>query len=249
MSASLFVYPSISDGAQTPTGDYHFGALTADGKLFTWGSYSSGALGLGQTAQVSHPTEVSFGSNDQADHFVFAAAASGWHTGALVLNLSKTAAETTREREEDRQAGKLAPTPRHPTLPTRPDTSRFRALDPPPSSRPIPGQADVAFPALTRGLPTPFFGGTPVAGPSAMAPGVVPGAFPPGDVRRRPGDLREVTLPVQPPGLNPLAWAQGRTGPGSQAGAAERPARVWRGQRTDGSGDGDGERRDNRRMA
>jgi SCF-associated factor 1 len=28
-------------------GDYHYGALTSDGQLLTWGEYSNGALGLG----------------------------------------------------------------------------------------------------------------------------------------------------------------------------------------------------------
>ena len=28
-------------------GDYHYAALTADGKLFSWGAFSKGALGLG----------------------------------------------------------------------------------------------------------------------------------------------------------------------------------------------------------
>ena len=154
-----------------------------------------------------------------------------------MLDLSKSIGETTREREEDRQAGKIVPTPRHPTLPTRPDTSRFAALNPPPSGRPVPGQGGVVYPGLTRGLPTPFFGGTPVVGPTVPAPGIVPGAFLPGvtgQPRTRPGDPRQVTQPVQPsPDFNPLAWAQGRLGPGSQAGAAERPALRWQGHRID----------------
>ncbi|KIY53369.1 RCC1/BLIP-II protein [Fistulina hepatica ATCC 64428] len=33
-------------------GDYHKAALTADGKLFTWGAYSLGALGLGDPGQL-----------------------------------------------------------------------------------------------------------------------------------------------------------------------------------------------------
>jgi len=98
-------------------GDYHFGALTSTGKLLTWGAYSSGALGLGDPARlpvgtpggfaeerfrtahirirgepprVTEPTEVKFGT--KGDHpgrksFVFKAAASGWHTAALVIDL------------------------------------------------------------------------------------------------------------------------------------------------------------------
>ena len=33
-------------------GDYHFGALTSSGKLLTWGSYSKGALGLGDPCKL-----------------------------------------------------------------------------------------------------------------------------------------------------------------------------------------------------
>jgi len=101
-------------------GDYHNAALTANGKLLTWGAYSNGALGLGdplklepgtpggfsnsgdlQRAQergrightalpaVDVPTEVRFDHNSKKkrDRFCFAATASGWHTGALVIDL------------------------------------------------------------------------------------------------------------------------------------------------------------------
>jgi SCF-associated factor 1 len=33
-------------------GDYHHGALTADGQLLTWGKYSHGALGLGVPTEL-----------------------------------------------------------------------------------------------------------------------------------------------------------------------------------------------------
>ena len=95
-------------------GDYHFGALTADGKLLTWGDYSKGAIGLGDPreipagqpggygteemrtmmisrgyggtpAKVNTPTEVKFEKGRET--FCFAAAAAGWHTGALVIDL------------------------------------------------------------------------------------------------------------------------------------------------------------------
>lgn len=98
-------------------GDYHFGALTANGKLLTWGEYSKGALGLGdpahiepgqpggfptkehlqmalsrrrgQPSRVNVPTEVRFdhGEKKRKDMFCFAAAAAGWHMGALVIDL------------------------------------------------------------------------------------------------------------------------------------------------------------------
>ncbi|KAH7890788.1 regulator of chromosome condensation 1/beta-lactamase-inhibitor protein II [Phlebopus sp. FC_14] len=98
-------------------GDYHFGALTSTGKLLTWGSFSRGALGLGdpvnitpgnpggysteQTRQfaltnggpppppVEEPTEVAFDHDEQRSRkrFCFAATAAGWHMGALVIDL------------------------------------------------------------------------------------------------------------------------------------------------------------------
>ena len=54
--------PTINPGLQnrsvisTVLGDYHYGALTADGQLLTWGQYSHGALGLGM------PTEIPVGA-------------------------------------------------------------------------------------------------------------------------------------------------------------------------------------------
>ncbi|KAF8587910.1 RCC1/BLIP-II [Ramaria rubella] len=98
-------------------GDYHFGALTSTGTLLAWGAYSSGALGLGDPTQlpaghpggytdkrdrergsrfritppdVLEPTEVKFGTRKGGKgrkSFVFDATASGWHTGALVIDL------------------------------------------------------------------------------------------------------------------------------------------------------------------
>ncbi|KZS90777.1 RCC1/BLIP-II protein [Sistotremastrum niveocremeum HHB9708] len=96
-------------------GDYHYGALTSDGKLLTWGQFSTGALGLGDPAQlpvgapggyateeekanavnsswrffnppnVETPSEVKFGNGK--NKYCFAAAAGGWHFGALVIDL------------------------------------------------------------------------------------------------------------------------------------------------------------------
>lgn len=98
-------------------GDYHNAALTSDGRLFTWGSFSNGALGLGDPRQlpagapggyesedrlrqvtanrflaeppsVVEPAEVRFDHNgEKGRKFVFAATAGGWHTGALVMSL------------------------------------------------------------------------------------------------------------------------------------------------------------------
>lgn len=91
--------------------------MTSTGKLLTWGSFSSGALGLGDPTQlpagsaggyvqdsqrerakryrivppdVNEPTEVKFGTSngsDERETFVFGATAAGWHTGALVIDL------------------------------------------------------------------------------------------------------------------------------------------------------------------
>ena len=98
-------------------GDYHNAALTADGKLLTWGAYSNGALGLGdplklepgtpggfkteadldiarqnrraEPPRVDIPTVVRFDHNSKKpkDRFCFAITAAGWHTGALVIDL------------------------------------------------------------------------------------------------------------------------------------------------------------------
>ncbi|KAF9269161.1 RCC1/BLIP-II [Marasmius fiardii PR-910] len=98
-------------------GDYHTGALTADGKLLTWGAFSHGALGLGDPVRlevgspggyanrndqisaregrareppaVEVPTEVRFDHKRKKpkERFCVSAAASGWHMGALVIDL------------------------------------------------------------------------------------------------------------------------------------------------------------------
>ena len=91
-------------------------ALTTDGRVYTWGYYSLGALGLGDPQKlpvgapgeytreehkraarngiqyhipdVLVPTEVRFdyGERREKDRFCFVITAGGWHTGALVLN-------------------------------------------------------------------------------------------------------------------------------------------------------------------
>ncbi|GJJ10996.1 hypothetical protein Clacol_005225 [Clathrus columnatus] len=115
-------------------GDYHFAALTSTGKLFTWGQYSSGALGLGDptrlpigtpgaysnerdksNARVSPPhvpipTEVKFGTRDYGQGrniFVFGVTACGWHTGALVIDLDDPEYE---QSEEEGDSTRSAPT-------------------------------------------------------------------------------------------------------------------------------------------
>ena len=95
-------------------GDYHFGALTAEGHLLTWGKYQAGSLGLGDPAhipvgesggfatreaqerhasgawgltppEVKTPTRVMFSKKES--RYCFAAVAAGWHFGALVLDV------------------------------------------------------------------------------------------------------------------------------------------------------------------
>lgn len=48
------VLPSLQNKSviQILLGDYHSGALTSTGKLFTWGQYSHGALGLGDPKDI-----------------------------------------------------------------------------------------------------------------------------------------------------------------------------------------------------
>ncbi|CAL1714558.1 unnamed protein product [Somion occarium] len=118
-------------------GDYHYGALTSTGKMFTWGAYSKGALGLGDPTKIQPgqpggfineqqrravtaagsliarvpdvgvPTEVKFERGRQT--FCFAATAAGWHTGALVIDLDPDT-EEREEVEEEPMRGSFPPT-------------------------------------------------------------------------------------------------------------------------------------------
>jgi SCF-associated factor 1 len=101
-------------------GDYQFGALLENGQLLTWGQ--AGAIGLGDPTSIEpgkpggfrteqertrsltsfqsipnvlEPTEVRF-DHDLAKprkRFAFAAAAAGWHMGALVVDLEEASKE------------------------------------------------------------------------------------------------------------------------------------------------------------
>ncbi|KAF8329532.1 uncharacterized protein EI90DRAFT_2923863 [Cantharellus anzutake] len=112
-------------------GDYHYAALTQDGHLFTWGQFSKGALGLGVPESstppsfhahlprhipprrlggrwtssppgVEVPSEVFFDHEDgKKDKFVFAIAARGWHTVALVIDLDY-------KKEKENQSAKTS---------------------------------------------------------------------------------------------------------------------------------------------
>ncbi|KAI7884087.1 RCC1/BLIP-II [Lichtheimia hyalospora FSU 10163] len=79
------VLPELQgDICKVSFGDYHCGALTNDGKLLTWGSYSAGALGHGSAQPWSNkenPEPVNYFS----DRFVFAIGFGGWHSGALAI--------------------------------------------------------------------------------------------------------------------------------------------------------------------
>lgn len=114
-------------------GDYHKTALTADGKLYTWGAFSHGALGLGkpenlpvgapggygtqrqldraragaspQVPEVETPTEVNFDHGEEKkERFCFAATAAGWHTGALVIDLNPEVSRKDSVKEHAHEA-------------------------------------------------------------------------------------------------------------------------------------------------
>ncbi|KAJ3721357.1 regulator of chromosome condensation 1/beta-lactamase-inhibitor protein II [Lentinula guzmanii] len=132
--------PKIIPGLQNQAvisvvaGDYHFAAVTATGKLLTWGQYSEGALGLGDPGllqpgtpggfasealrvqaletrrgripDVEVPTEVRFDSHRKKpkDRFCVSAAASGWHTGALVIDMKANENEDDSDLEIEKVA-------------------------------------------------------------------------------------------------------------------------------------------------
>ncbi|CAE6451761.1 unnamed protein product [Rhizoctonia solani] len=115
-------------------GDYHYCALTSSGELFSWGQYSNGALGLGspmgpldytthtqfyapplmppthharpRPRDAEAPTQVHFHHEDNVrDRYVFAVAASGWHCGALVIDLHSSSTSTQGKSNSAQEEG------------------------------------------------------------------------------------------------------------------------------------------------
>lgn len=62
---------------------HHFGALTSEGRVLTWGNYSSGALGHGKLANNRDyaPRYV----DALNDKFVFAMGFGGWQSAVLTI--------------------------------------------------------------------------------------------------------------------------------------------------------------------
>ena len=86
------IVPELQDRGVTSVvlGDWHYGAVTADGQLLTWGAHGNGALGYPRKEhKVAVPTEVGFSYGEwwPRARFCIAATAAGWQTGALVVDL------------------------------------------------------------------------------------------------------------------------------------------------------------------
>ncbi|KAG9044453.1 hypothetical protein FS837_008126 [Tulasnella sp. UAMH 9824] len=161
------IYPSLLQESiiSLQLGDYHQAALASNGRLYTWGQFSDGALGLGDPVDlplgapggytrqqdldvardgrrwatpqgVSDPSEVRFdhlvkrddqlGERKPSKKFVVSVAASGWHTGALVIDLDGDTAEEN--------AGLKAKAAEE-----NDDRAVFDSWYPPPVARPMPG--------------------------------------------------------------------------------------------------------------
>lgn len=119
-------------------GDYHRAALTSNGELLTWGAFSSGALGLGDPyelepgkpggfrdigerersrrarippPEVPQPAAVRFDHEDKrpVERFCFAVSASGWHVGALVIDVNEEEANSAEDEASEDDAGPSMP--------------------------------------------------------------------------------------------------------------------------------------------
>ncbi|KAG8768513.1 hypothetical protein FRC16_007008, partial [Serendipita sp. 398] len=124
------IHPSLQNKGviSIVLGDYHYGALLESGKLLSWGAVTATGLGdpfkiepgqpggfrtkeernrgldtYQEIPDVSSPTEVRFDHalTKSRERFVFGAAASGWHMGALVVDLEE------EEEEEDEEVSHL----------------------------------------------------------------------------------------------------------------------------------------------
>jgi len=102
-------------------GDYHYGVLTIDGKLLTWGNADCSGLGYASTSIIHEPREVRFDYEPSGPKrwFVLGVAAAGWHMGALVADLEVGGTTVLRgmliilsrrsQRMQVRSPGPLAP--------------------------------------------------------------------------------------------------------------------------------------------
>lgn len=63
---------------------FHYGALTTEGRLLTWGLYSSGALGRGYEDDEQRETAPELVEKLQ-DMFVFAIGFGGFHSGCAAI--------------------------------------------------------------------------------------------------------------------------------------------------------------------
>ena len=71
-------------------GDWHIVALTADGRVLSWGNDMQGTLGLGDSMaeqRVTSPQEVQPFGVGPSKVFCVGVTAMGWHTAVLAVDL------------------------------------------------------------------------------------------------------------------------------------------------------------------
>lgn len=119
-----------ADVIRVECGDYHYGALTSTGRLFTFGQFSNGALGHGPnnsrltnpllsspTGAVEVPSMVHFhnllddpegtvNADDVESEYCFNIALAGWASGALTVSLHDNVRQP-RQTEEIMSEGKV----------------------------------------------------------------------------------------------------------------------------------------------
>lgn len=205
-------------------GDYHSAALSSDGKLRTWGQFSDGALGLGDPANITagapggyateadrlratgggwghppdvqKPQEVHFdvGSDQGRRKFVVSVAASGWHTGALVIDLDPS---------EERASSSTAP--RLPDEDEAEAQRQWREWNPNPGNRRMPGDWPYPQPSVgssNGGAAAPYQ--HPPFNPIPDAATDAPRTGPPYPLPTRPFETSDPNAPIMPT-LGPLA--------------------------------------------